>query len=311
MCGEAADDLHRRRQDSELEDASFDRTDIAAVTKPKDVSCDRLDEWRFGVCSLKCQNETAEIALQNTVDRTRRVKTILRYTTRRYSHDSLGHCEEVEKQIRAMISHTWRADHKCDSDRHVAWTITHHMIKAEELTSFFKWMSKDEHGEVAKFDERSWSRSIAKTSKLAEQWNDAHERNRTEEHPFVIKGLNRSVRAGRKQARDEKVEFGRCQSSFKSYLGTESEYGNRHIKLPDRSTTRINRCTNTGLHHVAQDAPGIQEFVHLSAGHELRSSGPKSLLKQKLQVTLSGPDVREIESLKSTGATGKMLRWTK
>ena len=51
--------------------------------------------------------------------------------------------------------------------------------------------------------------------------------------------------------------------------------------------------------------------MHLSAGHELRSSGPKSLLKQKLQVTLSGPDVREIESLKSTGATGKMLRWTK
>ena len=44
-----------------------------------------------------------------------------------------------------------------------------------------------------------------------------------------VKGLNRSVRAGRKQARDEKVEFGRCQSSFKSYLGTESEYGNRHI----------------------------------------------------------------------------------
>ena len=209
MCGEAADDLHRRRQDSELEDASFDRTDIAAVTT-ESVSCDRLDEWRFGVCSLKCQNETAEIALQNTVDRTRRVKTILRYTTRRYSHDSLGHCEEVEKQIRAMISHTWTADHKCDSDRHVAWNITHHMIKAEELTSFFKWMSKDEHGEVAKFDERSWSRSIAKTSKLAEQWNDARgigKLNRTEEHSFVIKGLNRSVRAGRKQARDEKLNL--------------------------------------------------------------------------------------------------------
>ena len=31
--GEAADDLHRRRQDSDLEDASFDRTDIAAETR--------------------------------------------------------------------------------------------------------------------------------------------------------------------------------------------------------------------------------------------------------------------------------------
>ena len=30
--GEAADDLHRRRQDSDLEDAQTDRTDIAAET---------------------------------------------------------------------------------------------------------------------------------------------------------------------------------------------------------------------------------------------------------------------------------------
>ena len=30
MYGEAADDLHRRREVSDLEDASFDRTDIAA-----------------------------------------------------------------------------------------------------------------------------------------------------------------------------------------------------------------------------------------------------------------------------------------
>ena len=30
VCGKTADDLHRRRQDSDLEDASFDRTNIAA-----------------------------------------------------------------------------------------------------------------------------------------------------------------------------------------------------------------------------------------------------------------------------------------
>ena len=56
--GKAADDLHRRRRDPHLEDASFQRTDIASVTEPKDVteymvrvSCDRLDVWRFGVQS--------------------------------------------------------------------------------------------------------------------------------------------------------------------------------------------------------------------------------------------------------------------
>ena len=98
-----------------------------AMTGPNDttvctvrVVCDRLDEWRSGVCSLKCQNETAEITLLNTVDTTRRVKTIPRNTTT-YSHDSFGHCEssikEAEKQIRVLIFHTLRAGHRCDRDR--------------------------------------------------------------------------------------------------------------------------------------------------------------------------------------------------
>ena len=103
--GEAADDLHRRRQDSDPEDASFDRTDVAAVTEPKEVTlytvrvgCERLEMWRFGVRSLKCQNETADITSLNTVDRTRRVKTIPRNKTR-YSHDSLGRSEDNETDL--------------------------------------------------------------------------------------------------------------------------------------------------------------------------------------------------------------------
>ena len=114
----AADDPHRRTRNSDLEDALFERTDIAAVTEPEDVTeymvrvCyDRLDKWRLGVCSLKGQKETKTITLHDTDDTTRRAKTIPRNTTR-YSHDSLGHCEEVEKQIREFIAHTWRADHK-------------------------------------------------------------------------------------------------------------------------------------------------------------------------------------------------------
>ena len=56
---------------------------VAALEDPQDVTeytvrvgCDRLDEWRSGVCSLKGQNETAEITLLNTVDTSRPVKTI-------------------------------------------------------------------------------------------------------------------------------------------------------------------------------------------------------------------------------------------
>ena len=109
VYGEVADDLHRRRrQDPDLENASVDRADIAAVTGPNEVTkyrvqvgCDRLDEWRFGECNFKSQNGRTERTLQNIVDQSRRFKTIPRNTPR-YSHDGLGHCEssikEVEKQ---------------------------------------------------------------------------------------------------------------------------------------------------------------------------------------------------------------------
>ena len=74
MNGEATDDLHRRRQDSDLEDASSDRTEnaaetrmdkvlvnhdhgsVAAMTRPDEVTvytvrvgCERVEIWRFGV----------------------------------------------------------------------------------------------------------------------------------------------------------------------------------------------------------------------------------------------------------------------
>ena len=154
VYGKDADDRHRQRQDSKLEDASSAHVDVAdddgmansrlrfkvlmnqedrsvaAMAGPKDVTehtvrvvCDKLETWRFGVCSLKCQNETAEITSQNDIFKTRRVETILRSTSR-YSHNSLGHWEsdvkQAEKQIRATILHTLTADHKFDSDRPAA-----------------------------------------------------------------------------------------------------------------------------------------------------------------------------------------------
>ena len=71
-------------------------TSVAAMAGPKGVAekmvrvvCDRVGTWRFGVCSLKCQNGTAEITSQNATDRTRRVETTLRNTSR-YSHNSFG-----------------------------------------------------------------------------------------------------------------------------------------------------------------------------------------------------------------------------
>ena len=108
VYGEDADDRHRRRQDSELEDASADHVDItdedgmvnsslrfkvlmnhndrsvAAMAGPKDVTenavrvvWDRLETWRFGVCSLKCQNRTPDqIAERSWQDETSRDNSV-------------------------------------------------------------------------------------------------------------------------------------------------------------------------------------------------------------------------------------------
>ena len=62
----------------------------------------RRGELVCAVSSVK--NEMGEITFHNAVDRTRRVKTILR-STLRYSHDSLGHCEPAVKELK---------EHKCD-----------------------------------------------------------------------------------------------------------------------------------------------------------------------------------------------------
>ena len=147
------------------------------------LGVNRKAAWKSDVCSLKGQNETAEITLLSTVATTRRVKTIPRNTSR-YSHDSLGHFEsvakEVEKQMRVFISHTWRADHQCNSDRNVARTTTQGSVNAEEQTSLFKW--KDAH----------WVQKLK----------------RADEHLLVIRELTRLARAGRGQARAEKWNLG-------------------------------------------------------------------------------------------------------
>ena len=73
-------------------------------------------------------------------------------------------------------------------------------------------MSKNYHGEVAKFAELSWFRIIAKQAKLTEHWKDAHwvgKFKRADEQLLVIKGLTRSARAGRRQTRVERWNLGR------------------------------------------------------------------------------------------------------
>ena len=60
---------------------------VEAMERPKDVTehmvrfvCVVFETWGFSVCVLKCQNEPAEMALQNAVVRTRQFKTTPRNT---------------------------------------------------------------------------------------------------------------------------------------------------------------------------------------------------------------------------------------
>ena len=63
------------------------------------------------------------------------------------------------------------ADYNCNKDkflvelpiftwlvRHAAWTLSRYALNADGQTSFLKLMSKDYHGEVAKFSELVWFR---------------------------------------------------------------------------------------------------------------------------------------------------------
>ena len=126
--GEAADDLHRRQQDPEEENASVDRTDIATMTGPNEVTeykvrvdGDRLDEWRYGRCSLKCQTGATERILQNTVDHTK--VFALRFGSKGIIHQTRGETDTCIQFLHV------EGRHKCDSDRRAAWTVTHSQSK--------------------------------------------------------------------------------------------------------------------------------------------------------------------------------------
>ena len=86
-------------------------------------------------------------------------------------------------------------------------------------------------------------RNIAKTSKLAEQWKDAHrvgKLKRADEHLFVIRSWTRSAGAGQKQVRDEQLNLG----SVRALLNNIQELIVSTIstpQLPDRSTVPIKR----------------------------------------------------------------------
>ena len=67
-------------------------------------------------------------------------------------------------------------------------------------------MSRDLHGEVAKFSELVWFRIPAKQTELAEQWNEAHwlgKSERSDEHLLAIKGSTYSARAIQRKPREE------------------------------------------------------------------------------------------------------------
>ena len=104
------------------------------------VGGDRLDAWRFGECSLKCQNGTTERKLQNTVDHYEKIQD---KSTKHTNVFALWFRSSGIIHQRGGETDTWRADHKCDSDTRAAWTITRCTVKVEEQTSLFKLIEQE------------------------------------------------------------------------------------------------------------------------------------------------------------------------
>ena len=214
VCVEkAADDLHRRRRDSDLEDALFERTEVAAVTEPKDATEYMVRVgWTSG--DLVCAVSMVKMRQQRSHCMTLMIR---RVEQRQFHETRLGIRMTVwvivkRRRNRYVYSFSTRHEQTISAtatDRLLGRLHnTQSTLRSKRLS--FKWMSNDDNGKVAKFAEWSWFRSIAQP-KLAEQWKDAHgvgKLKRADEHSFVIRSLTRSARAGRRQARFEKWNLG-------------------------------------------------------------------------------------------------------
>ena len=140
------------------------------------------------------------------------------------------------------------------------------------------WMSKDCHGEVSKMP-----------STLAEHWKDAHlvgKLKRADEQLLVMRGLTRSARAGQRQVRDEKWNL----DSVKAVLNRIQEC--KASTEIDTSVDKQKYITNQVLDEYSRTP--LCTKCALDTGTHCRA---------RFEITLYSRDVREIESLKSTGAT--------
>ena len=149
--------------------------------------CDLLETWGFGVCvSSRCQNEPAEIALQNAVVRTRQFFSRQFRETRPGIRMVVWVIKEVEKQIRATLFQMY-ADYNCNSDKFPSELpiflagetrrVYAHTVRQSKMpgqTLFFKLMSKDYHGEVAKFPRNGLvSHPLPSSQSWRKQWREA------------------------------------------------------------------------------------------------------------------------------------------
>ena len=161
-------------------------------------------------------------------------------------------------------------------------------------------MSKGYHGEVAKFAELSWFRIHAKQSKLAEKWKDAHwvgKSERSDEQLLVIRGLTRSARAGRRQARDEKWNL----ETVKAVLNRIQEW--KASTEIDTSVDRQKYITNQALHKHRR-APFCTKCAWDTGAH-CRARFQITCTKELAEVETSSHAVDSI--LSSPGVTGQTV----
>ena len=159
-------------------------------------------------------------------------------------------------------------------------------FKADGETSFFKLMSKDYHGEVAKFSELVWFRILAKQPKLAEQMREANwvgKLERSDEHLLAISWFDLFSQSDSEKTTGRTVEFGECQSCVGELLGAASAHRARRTDHKTEVHHEPNvgpALSNTALYN---DAHWVQDHIRPIVERDSSLFGPRSLLKQKFQ----------------------------
>ena len=161
------------------------------------------------LCRMLLSQEDNSIRFRETRPSIRMaVWVTVKQPSKRWRNKSVQRCFECTRITTATATSFLRSFRFFPRWLHMLRGRSHGMRSKLVVKGHFQLMSKDYHGEVAKFSELVWYRIPAKQPKQAEQRKEAHwvgKSERSDEHLLAITGSSYSSRAIRRKQRDEQT----------------------------------------------------------------------------------------------------------